>query len=37
MINSDVALVKQPEKHSLINVNNPDDYRKAKSFFKNLK
>jgi molybdenum cofactor guanylyltransferase len=37
MMNTDVALVKQPEKNSLINVNNPDDYRKAKSFFKNLK
>ncbi len=33
MLNHDVELVKPTDKKALINVNNPEDYRKARSFF----
>ena len=37
LINHDVELLTQPDKLALINVNNPDEFRKAKSYFKNQK
>lgn len=33
MMNHDVELLAQPDKKALINVNNPEEYRKARSFF----
>ncbi len=37
MLNHAVELLTQPDKKALINVNNPEEYRKARSFFSHVK
>ena len=37
LINSDINLLQQPDKNALFNMNNPAEYRKAKSYFRSAK